>query len=292
MGPDWLKGIGSTFGKPRSALITSLLVASACGTKPAPGTTPEPTHENTDAAVTTPAEVADAARPLDAEPDATPPPAIPERSETGPVPEKIATGSFQSSARKNWPCAAIERWPGGEQRQVRRFVYSKTRTCLIPLELSDQGVTGCPSLEILELRGKFYDLRRFKYWKGRLASVESNMGRTSYDWEGAVPKETGEWGWKRSPGRVEARIIGRAVVDVDADGRALRAWNSEKGVLESSGEFYWTDDRLEHIRWQSYENGRVGPGFSLELVYDCSALPRLKRSVNRRGALGVPVGAD
>ncbi len=211
---------------------------------------------------------------------------VPAREQVGPVPAKTATGSFASVPRAHWPCAVRERWPNGDEGNITRFVYGRQKKCKLPVAYASDGIVGCVSHTVARFDGEFFDIMRVSYYDGKLSAADSNFGRTLYDWDQDVPVVAYELGWRRLPGRLEL-IFARQVVDVDVRGRPIHVWKEERNTLKSSGDFLWDGDRLKSIRWYFYEKRKQELSYVQELLYDCSALPRLRKSVNSGGALGI-----
>jgi len=213
---------------------------------------------------------------------------IPDRGSFGNVPAGIATGSFDSVNRQLWPCGTRMQFHGDDSWKIEwRLVYGKRRRCRLPLEAVDNAIIGCPERLITEHDGRFYDVQRLSYdSRDRLSRIESNFGTELFTWDGDIPHSSDESPSERTEGRITWRLIGESVIDVDERGRALRVWNVDEAGLESRCEYGWTGDRLDYR--QCYE-GSGHPTWRHEPIYDCRALKRLGRTVNRSGALGVPV---
>ena len=165
---------------------------------------------------------------------------------------------------------------------------SKTARCKLPISVVDDGIIGCVDRVVTMHRDKPYDLMRLSYFRGELDRLDSNLGTTTFTWEKGIPTASDEGLVKRTPGRIIWSIIGRSVADVDDRGRLLRVWNEEKNVLVSRCEYVWQGERLDHI--QCYAG--PAPTVRKEPVYDCRGMPKLGRSVNRGGALGVPMPGE
>jgi hypothetical protein len=235
-----------------------------------------------------PAEPAAPAAPAPTPASPAPPVFVsPPREAYGDVPRSDATGSFVAAPRADWPCAVRERYEGEPEWKVKlRFVYGTRTSCRLPVALVDDGIVGCVERAVTPYRGKYYDLDRLSFADdGTLAMLESNLGRTSFTWDAETPHSKDEIASRRAPGRIEASLIGRRTLDVDADGRPLRLWYVEKGKLENRCEYAWTGMRFGAK--QCYDGGGK-PTWRTEAVYDCSSLPRVSASVNREGAPGIP----
>jgi hypothetical protein len=216
---------------------------------------------------------------------------IPPRSAGGDVPLNDATGSFKSPPRQDWPCAFRERYESdAEWRVTERFVYGKRMSCRLPISFVDAGIVGCVERSVVEHGGKHYGLRLLRYGtNGNLEFHDSNFGPQVWSWEKDVPTPSDAIAIERSPGRLSASLGGTHVVDVDAAGRPMRTWSTDrKNVLESRCEYTWQGSRF--IAKQCF-GGSGEPNWRYEPMYECSHLPKLTASVNKGGALGIPLSS-
>jgi hypothetical protein len=196
--------------------------------------------------------------------------------------------------RAAWPCASRELWPDGSERVVHRFRYARMAGCQLPISLTDQGLVGCAAAVTTRRDGKTYDVARYRYEGGRMVEAELPTGTVRYDWTTGAPVSRDDFAVRTLPAGLQWIFGGRVSTWLLVDERnrplLVESFDPLSRVdplpLTSRMEFDWQGERLERIRTSDADGMAT---FTLELVYDCRALPKPGRPVNAGRQVGIPL---
>jgi hypothetical protein len=171
--------------------------------------------------------------------------------------------------------ARIQEWfdESGALRDADRH-YGTRATCKLPVDVTHEGVIGCPTHVTYHDGKETVTYARFEYDKrGRLVSYTNDEGETSpIDWTSGEPKFLHRFPLKIRPRVLEWSFNGKSVdfrIEVDPKSRPLRATSYNRSVdpptIDEQLTYDWKADRLLRVHTE-----RPGEKSSFELRYDCS----------------------